>query len=583
MLNLKNIYKKSTDYLGKIIKSFGLTEKAIFIILSLILLISSLSLFWKVNLQFVTEMPAHGGSLTEGLIGSPRFINPLLELSDGDRDLTYLVYSGLMRATASGDLIPDLAESYTVSTDGLTYTFKLRPDIYFHDGEKVTTDDVEYTIQMAQDINLRSPKRSSWTGVEIEKLSQTEIAFKLKQPYSPFLENTTLGIMPKNIWGSATIDQFSLIIYNTEPIGSGPYKISKITKDKLGIPTNYELTAFNKYTLGEPFITTIKFNFYASEKALTDAYTAGEIDSTSALSPQIINELKSKNSGQTEKISLPRIFGLFFNQNQAKIFLNKEVRTALNMTVDKDRIVAEVLNGYGQKIDGPLPNGVLSESKINAVSYNRDQAITDAKDILTRAGWKYNETDQVWEKKISKTETQKLAFSISTSNTSDLKKTADILKEDWGLLGVKVEIQTFDPSDLNQSVIAQRKYDTLLFGQIVSRSLDLFAFWHSSQRNTGYNVAMYTNSKADTLLEDARQMSDKTERLKKYSLFEKEVLNDIPAIFIYSPEFIYMLPNKILGFESGLINNRSERFEEVYKWYIEKDKIWNFLLKLTPR
>lgn len=579
MLNPKNIYRSKFDYLEKIVKSFGLTEKTIFIILAIILLASSLSLFWKANLHFVTEIPAHGGSLTEGLIGSAQFINPLLELSDSDRDLTYLIYSGLMRATASGDLIPDLAESYTVSDDGLTYTFKLKDDAYFHDGVKVTADDIKYTVQMAQDATLRSPKRNSWIGVEVEKISETEIAFNLKQPYSPFLENTTLGILPKHIWGGATANQFALSLYNIEPVGSGPYKVNKISRDNLGIPTSYELKSFKDYTLGEPFITNIKFNFYLNEKALADAYLANGIDSTNSLSPQNLDLLKDKREINAEKISLPRVFGVFFNQNQAKIFLNKEVRTALNMTVDKDRIVSEVLNGYGKKIDGPLPNGIIPESNQTETIYNKTEAIEQAKTILLKAGWKFNEVNSVWEKKISKTETQKLAFSISTSNTTDLKKVADILKEDWALLGIQVEIQTFDPSDLNQSVIAQRKYDALLFGEIISRSLDLFAFWHSSQRNTGYNVAMYTNSKADKLLEDARQITDKTARLKKYALFEIEIKNDIPAIFIYSPEFIYILPKEIQGFKSGLINNRSERFEEVYKWYIQTNRIWNFLLK----
>jgi peptide/nickel transport system substrate-binding protein len=579
MLNIKYLYKTNATYLQKIIRSFGLTEKTIFIFLSIILIVSGLSLAWKLNLHFITKVPAHGGSLTEGLVGSPRFINPLLELSDTDRDLTYLIYSGLMRATASGDLIKDLAESYTISPDGLDYTFKIRDDAYFQDGEKVTADDVEFTVQMAQDVTLRSPKRTSWVGVEVIKLNDKEITFKLKQPYSPFLENTTLGILPKHIWNNATIDQFSLIIYNTEPIGSGPYKISNITKDKLGIPTSYDLVAFNKYVLGEPFITNLKFNFYSNEKSLSDAHTAGVVESTSSLSPQSLNILKDKKEITTEKISLPRIFGLFFNQNQAKVFLNKEVRQVLEMTVDRDRIVAEVLNGYGQKIEGPLPNGVLPKIESTNTTYNRDAAISQAKDILIKAGWKFNEATAIWEKKISKTETQKLTFSISTSNTTDLKMTADILKEDWGLLGVPVEIQTFDPSDLNQSVISQRKYDALLFGEVINRSLDLFPFWHSSQRLTGYNVAMYTNSKADKLLEEARQISDKTDRLKKYASFETEINNDIPAIFIYSPEFIYVLPTKIKGFESGLINNRSERFEEIYKWYIESDNIWNFLVK----
>jgi peptide/nickel transport system substrate-binding protein len=579
MLNIKNIYITKTNYLKKIIGSFGLTERTIFIFLAIILVLSSLTLLWKVDLLFVTEMPAHGGTLTEGIIGSPRFINPILELSDADRDLTYLVYSGLMRATANGDLIPDLAENYKISDDGLTYTFKIKNDAYFQDGKKVTADDVKYTVDMVQDTSLRSPKRNSWIGVETEKISDLEIVFKLKQPYSPFLENTTLGILPKHIWSNVSVEEFPFNLHNTEPVGSGPYEVKKIDRNSSGTPINYTLKAFSKYTLGEPFITNLNINSYTDEKLLTNAYQKGEIESTNSISPQNMNNLKDSSSIITEKISLPRIFGVFFNQNQAKIFLNKEIRQVLNMTVDKDRIISEVLNGYGQKIDSPLPNGLIPEIKSTNPVYNRDQAITEAKNILTKAGWKFNETDKVWEKKISKTETQKLAFSISTSNVPDLKQTADILKEDWTLLGVQVQVQTFEPSDLNQTIIADRKYEALLFGEVVGRSLDLFANWHSSQRLAGNNLALYTNAKADTLLEDARQISDKDERLKKYTLFEKEITNDIPAIFIYSPESIYILPKKINGFDSGFINNRAERFEEIYKWYIEKDKIWNFLIK----
>jgi peptide/nickel transport system substrate-binding protein len=545
MSNIKNIYKTKLSRLEKIAKSFSLTEKTLFIILSLILVISSLSLLWKLDLHFMTKVPAHGGSLSEGLVGSSRFINPLLELSDADRDLTYLVYSGLMRATSNGDLIPDLAESSKVSDDGLTYTFKIRDDAYFHDGVKVTADDVEYTIQTAQDINLRSPKRNNWVGVEIEKISTNEITFKLKQPYSPFLENTTLGILPKHIWGNATTDELPFSSYNIEPIGSGPYKINKISRNSSGIPVYYELSAFKDYTLGEPFISTLKFNFYSNEKALSDAYLSGEIDSTSSINPQNLDDLKNKKEMTAEKISLPRVFGVFFNQNQAKVFLNKEVRTALNMTVDRDRIISEVLSGYGEKIDGPLPNSILPELNGSNTTYDKDQAIKQAKEVLTKAGWKFNEADKIWEKKVGKTEVQKLAFSISTSNITDLKKVADILKEDWALLGVPVEIQTFDPSDLNQSIISQRKYDALLFGEIINRSLDLFAFWHSSQRNTGSNVAMYTNSKADGLLEEARQITDKDERLKKYALVEAEIKNDIPAI-LFIHQNLSILPLKVV-------------------------------------
>jgi peptide/nickel transport system substrate-binding protein len=579
MLNIKSLYKTKTNYLANTFKAFTLTEKTLVVVFLLIAIISGLSLLGRLNDHLTTAVPAHGGSLNEGLVGSPRFINPLLELSDADRDLTYLIYSGLMRATSEGKLISDLAESYKISDDGLTYTFKIRDDARFHDGVKVTADDIEYTIEMAQNVTLRSPKRTNWTGVTVKKISPSEISFELKQPYSPFLENTTLGILPKHIWSSATPDDMAFSPFNISAVGSGPYRILNIDKNGSGIPTSYELKAYQNYILGEPYITNIRLNFYPNEKDLVSAYLAGEIESTSALSPQSLESLKKLDSINEKRISLPRVFGVFFNQNQNKVLLNKEVRQALNMTVDRDRIVNEVLGGYGESIDSPLPDGILSSirSATTTALYNRAEAIKSAQAVLTKAGWKFSETKKIWEKVISKKETQTLAFTISTANTEDLKKTAEVLREDWSLLGVKVDVQTFDQNDLNQTVIGQRKYDALLFGQVVGRSLDLFAFWHSSQRVLGYNVAMYANIKADNLLEEARQTTDLTKRLKDYAAFETEIKNDIPAIFIYSPQFIYTLPQKIQGFSSGLINNRSERFEQIYKWYVETDKVWNFL------
>lgn len=576
MSKIQKIYEVNLSFFKKIIASFSLTEKGIIIIFIIFLFFSGLSILEKVNSLITTKVPTAGGTLTEGLIGSARFINPLLELSDSDRDLTYLIYSGLLRVNSEGELIPDLAESYSISDDGLVYSFKIRDDAYFHDGTEVTSDDVKYTIQMIQDINLRSPKRNNWLGVQVEKINNKELSFTLKQPYSPFIENTTIGILPKHIWHNATIDEFSLSIYNTEPIGSGPYMIDKIKRNSLGIPNVYELKSFKKYTLGAPFVKNLKIIFFSNEKSLYDAYVGGLIDSTSNLSLQSINNIEEINE-KSEKIALPRIFGLFFNQNQAKIFLNKEIRQVLNMTVDRDRIVAQALGNYGDKITGPLPAGIINETDSD-LKYDKEIAIAEAKEILLKNNWKFNEDEKVWEKVISKNETQKLAFSISTSNTPDLKIVADILKEDWSLLGIQIEIQAIDPLDLNQNVITQRNYDALLFGQVINRSLDLFAFWHSSQRNTGYNLANYTNSKVDKLLEEARQISDREKRLEKYKQVEAEIKNDTPAIFLYSPEFIYIIPDKIKGFKSGLVNNRSERFGEIYNWYIETNDIWNILI-----
>src|SRR3989344_7020411 len=119
-------------------RSFSLTEKTIFMFFTALFIFSSVYMLVSVNNNFLVSVPVQGGEVVEGIVGSPRFVNPLLSISDADKDLTALIYSGLLKATTEGALIPDLAESYGVSEDGLTYTFLLKKDIRFHDVRKIT-------------------------------------------------------------------------------------------------------------------------------------------------------------------------------------------------------------------------------------------------------------------------------------------------------------------------------------------------------------------------------------------------------------------------------------------------------------
>lgn len=563
----------------KIISSFSMTEKIIFHFLIGVLIISSAIMLWKVNRAFLIEFPAYGGYLKEGIVGSPRFINPILAISDADRDMTSLIYSGLMKSDPNGNLIPDLAESYNISKDGLVYTFKLKDEIYFHDGEKVTSDDVEFTIKKTLDSTLKSPKRANWDGVTVKKLNEKEIQFTLKQPYSPFLENATLGILPKHIWTAFDSDQFPFSLFNIEPIGSGPYKINKIKRDSYGIPAYYGLVSFSKYIFGKPYIKKIDISFFSNEKMMMEAFKGGEIESMNTISSQNAELLKKENDLQIIRTPLPRIFGIFFNQSQASVFSNKEVRDALNNSIDKERIVREVLNGYGIEIDSPIPPDLMEEKIIqtNEKEPGKEDGASrteNALKLLQDSGWTMNEKENILEKKMKK-DTVQLRFSISTSNTPELKKAAEIIKEEWEKLGAKVDVKVFESGDLNQNVIRPRKYDALLFGEIVGRDLDLFAFWHSSQlKDPGLNIALYANSKIDKLLEDARKIEDKKERIEKYKQFESEIKKDAPAVFLYSPDFIYVVPKKVRGYSIDQVVMPAERFLNVNKWFVETERVW---------
>ena len=165
--------------LSSYLRSLSTGDRYIALGLALLVGVTSLMSLYALEKHFLIRVPAYGGMLSEGVVGAPRFINPLLAISDTDHDLTALTYAGLMGRAANGVLIPALASRYTVSADGLTYTFAIRSTATFSDGTPVTADDVVYTIQKAQDPLLKSPVRSNWTGITAQAINAQTVQFTL--------------------------------------------------------------------------------------------------------------------------------------------------------------------------------------------------------------------------------------------------------------------------------------------------------------------------------------------------------------------------------------------------------------------
>lgn len=532
------------------------------------------------------SIPRPGGSLSEGVIGYPRFINPLFALSDADRDMTALIYSGLLKYEPDGTLVPDLAESYTISADKLVYTFTLRADAQFHDGTPVTADDIIFTIGRAKDANIKSPKRPSWEGVTVEKKSDRDITFTLRQPFPAFLENTTLGILPSHLWKSIDTEQFIFSDLNIFPIGSGPYAITTISRDSSGRPEFYTLHANKKYTLGQPYLKTLNLHFYSNEEVVMTALNSGEIEAVNGISPTKAREIVARNSGiSIERVPLPRIFSVFFNPNKSRgLFANKEIRLALNNTVDKSKIIEDVFNGYATAVDSPIPPNLRTSIASGSTSASSAPiwTIGEAQKSLEKAGWKKN-TSGIYEKTVKK-EKYLLQFSLSVPSVPELKATAELLKVMWEQIGASVTLKFFDPNDFSQNVLRPREYEALLFGEIVGRDVDLFAFWHSSQRNDpGLNIALYTNIKTDKLLSEARTLDNPNDRLLRYGKFEEEIKKDIPAIFLYSPDFIYGISKEVYGVSLGRVTTPAERFLGIRDWYRNTDRVWEYFRETDNR
>ncbi len=568
-----------------VFNEFSYREKRAFFIAVGVLIVTTIVLILGVNRSFITEVPASGGILTEGVFNTPAHINPLLATgetgSEADRDLSALIYSGLLRADGKGGFIPDLAESYDISKDGLTYTFTLKPNLVWHNGKKINADDIVFTIKTAQDSRIKSPKRASWDSVGVEKVDDLTVRFTLQKPYAPFLENATIGILPEHIWKTIDYNRFDTSIYNREPIGSGPYKLDSIEttkKDGDTIPLSYTLSSFKYFALGKPHIDTIKISFFHSEDALIAALIDGDIDAINSITPDRAKILAEKDY-RIEHTPLPRVLAVFFNQNQAPIFADISVRKALALATEKQAIIDNVLAGYGVAIDSAVPPGALGYTKPAQEERPRGERLNQARKLLTKAGWSFASSTQLWTKKVKK-ETSVLRFTLVTSEASELKTVVQELKTSWEELGVSVDVRVFAMGDLKETIVRPRKFDALFFGQVLGRDGDPYPFWHSSQRlDPGLNIASYANSSVDKILEQSRAETNAEKRIKFYASFRDEIAKDVPAIFIYTPEFLYVVPNKVHGFTLGFVTVPSERFLSVYKWYINTDNVWGIFLK----
>lgn len=517
--------------------------------LSILFFFSALVAF---NSRFTSDVPTLGGTIREGIIGTPRFINPVLATSDQDIDMVSLIFAGLTKRDNAGNIVLDMAESINESEDKLHYTIVLKEQARFHDGKPVTSDDIIYTISLVQNPMIKSPHRVLFEGVSIDKISDREFNINLKKPYPFMAQALTLGILPKHVWKNLTDEQISLSDYNIHAIGSGPFMIDEIITDS-GIPVSFALKSNEHYTLGRPYLDTIEIFTYQNEKYLLQAFNDGEIDRLHGISPDKMPEISIATSSIQTSI-LPRTFTVFFNPNKADFLSDKKIRQALNMAIDKEDIVQDVLHGFGHVIETPYPFDLDQPAPL----YNPEQA----KKLLL-------------ESKHMKDASSTLSFTLATANTPEMKEVAEHIKTDWAKIGVTVDILVYEFADLNQSIIKERDYQALLFGTLTRSPSDLYAFWHSSQRAyPGLNISNYVSNRLDKNLAILREDDNELNRVSAYAAVKEEFLDEMPGIFLYTPSLVYIANDRITSPLPLFAIDNSSRFLLVNDWYRYAERVW---------
>ncbi len=548
---------------------FSRREKILVLALAGILLLDLVYISGGFYINHTEVAPAYGGSFTEGAVGAPRLINPIIAQTQTDKDLSKLVYSGLYKYAPDGKLIPDLAASdMQISQDQHVYTIKLKPNLKWQDGQALTADDVIFTIQLIQNPDYRSPYGKLWSNITAEKVDDLTIKLTNTGVSAPFVTNLAIGILPRHKWLGVTPDNFYYSSYNIEPVGSGPYFIKQITKTAVGEIKSLTLNSFSNYALGKPFIDAITMRFYDDNGQLMSAFHTREID-TIGFSPfdgKVAFDPKNSKL-QTTKIPLYEYQALFFNLSRNNALADPIVRQALSIGLNRTSLINDALSGLGLPAYTPILPGQIGYDPASAKANNGDPNTANA--MLDQDGWAKNQDG------IRVKGKDQLAFTITTNDFDLNQKTAQNLQKQWQALGAKVDISVIPTADLANTNLKSRDFEALLFAESTGYDPDPFVFWHSSQnKNPGFNLAQYTNSTIDNLITDARTTFNLSKRAADYKQFQNIFSADMPAIILDQSVFTYQSRQNILGINTQALASPEDRFYDVNHWYIQTKRIW---------
>lgn len=548
------------------------SEKRFLALLALIAMISGFAFLQRMYYRFTEPIPRAGSSYSDGMLEEPQMINPLYATRDADRAIAKLLYAGLLSYRGDGSIESDLAQRYEISEDGKTYTVTLKDNVAWHDGAPLTADDVLFTIHAIQNPQYRSPLRPNWQGVSVEKLNDKTVRFVLRTPYSPFIENLTLGILPLHIWEHINPEQAPLSETNLKPVGSGPYAFRDVRKNKDGSLVWYRVSRNQQYHREGPYIKIITFFFFNTEDELIAAWRRGTIEGFGGVTPRRLAEINS-DSSLLLSLSMPRIFGLFFNEKKASPLADKAVREAIAHALDRKHIAQNQQTSHSTIADSPLP--WLGSGEGIRHPYDPEKA----KNLLENAGWKDTDNDGIRERKIREKRVsirQPLRLTITTSDWPDLLHTAEMIASMLKQIGIDVTIEKKSFPELESSVIRPRNFQLLLFGQVYGYEPDPFAFWHSSQvKDPGLNITFYANKRADALLEQARHITQPAQRGAMYREFSDIIVRDLPALFLFSQHYVVLLPSDMQGAHPVKISLPSDRFNEIAKWYRKTKRVFH--------
>jgi peptide/nickel transport system substrate-binding protein len=556
----------------------------------------------------VRHVPAPGGTYIEGVVGQPQFINPLLcSFNEPDRDICALVFNGLVKFDERGAPQPDLASRWTISDDdenyGLIYTFHLRDDVTWQDGQPFTADDVIFTIGLLHPSFPGRPDIGAlWRTVEAVKIDDRTVQMTLQEPFAPFLDYTAVGMLPVHILHGASASELLDHPFNRQPVGTGPFRVKELVSEP-GRPQRIVLETNPRYFGRQPYINEVEFKYYATAAEAFEAYRVGEIHGLSPIKTadlDLVRETPSLNLFTAPISGLSLIF-LNTNDPNSPFFQEEDVRKALLLALDRQAIVDGVLGAQAVVANGPFHQ--------NSWAYDPDtppieQDISRARQLLARAGWIPSEDDtgsassgnsdlipEVDSPVVPRIETRgsdalrlksgvPLSFTLLVS--SDQFGVARAVAHQWRVIGVNAEVRPVQVG-LASNYLQARQYQAALANIVFdSPDPDPYPFWHETKASAGQNYSQFKDRDVSEVLEAARRVFEPERRAELYRRFSQMFNEKVPAIVLYYPLYSYGVNQRIRGVQLGPLLTPADRLQTLADWFVIERRVIANSGQLTP-
>lgn len=507
--------------------------------------------------------PAFGGTYSEGLVGvgSAQTLNPLFAGSQADRDVSALLFTGLTRFDQRGNVIKDLAADFTVAEDGKTWTFQLRPDARWHDGTPVVADDVVYTVGVAQDRAYRGPFAGSFAGATVERVDPRTVRFVLPDVFAPFLEATTIPLLPSHLLRDVTTSQLPSHQFNVQPVGTGPFRLESRDDTRVVLVRN---DSFYRVERSRPYLDRIVLRLYPDRSTAIEALARKEVQGVGGLLSFEADRVRRIRETATFYFPSDEATVLFFNLTPERpTFRDRAVRQAIARALNRPRMVQLATDGHASVTDVPVPPSSWAyarDANSPRYSYAPEQARAD----LDAAGWIDHDGDGVRDKG-----GVPLRFSLLANDDPPRVATAEEIARDLEAVGMDVTLEVVSFGELVDKRARERSFDAMVLAVSAGMDPDPYTFWHSSQaKDPGLNFTGYTTLGMDRVLEQARRTLDQAARRELYAEVFRQLAEDVPAVYLYFADYTYAVDRGVHGLRIAPVADPSHRFWSVEEWYV---------------